>query len=241
MVKGKARYFNFPIILLKGFLINHRDVLNNIIEYAMYVHCKSYLEKDGFEWTINVENNIKKLMSLSESFFGVKTNDKMKTFKNGKILFQSIPDKTPMVGLNIDIFLDFYNNEKDEFEKVCLLGFLAIKSIVQNKPYCKIVNKFWLSRMEGNAKSINEISELSIPIRKYANEYQTKKIKNELIDNWGLKHYSRYTRGFYVSFILSLEELVFEAENRRKSNKAKQRKLNEKIAIEKALNRLYQK
>ena len=65
-----------------------------------------------------------------------------------------------------------------------------------------------------------------------------KKIKTELRDNWNLITYSRYTRGFYVSFKLDLEQLVYEAEKRRKSTKEKQAQLAEKLALEKALSRL---
>jgi hypothetical protein len=65
-----------------------------------------------------------------------------------------------------------------------------------------------------------------------------RKIKFELSQSWGLTTYSRYTRGFYVSFTLSLEELVFEAEKRRKSLKEKQARQRECNAVQAALNRL---
>jgi hypothetical protein len=72
----------------------------------------------------------------------------------------------------------------------------------------------------------------------YTNEYQTKKIKTELQYSWGLVHYARWTHGFYVSFKLSLEELIFEAEKRRKSVKEKQRKREEKETLDRVLSTL---
>jgi hypothetical protein len=35
-------------------------------------------------------------------------------------------------------------------------------------------NNYWLARIDGKAKTINDIKDLSKEIRKYANEYQTK-------------------------------------------------------------------
>ena len=91
--------------------------------------------------------------------------------------------------------------------------------------------------MDGKSKSC-EFDNLTKEIRKYANEYQTKKIKYELRDGWKLIHYSRYTRGFYVSFKLTLQELVYEAEKRRKSFRQKKQKEVEKEALKRALKRL---
>jgi hypothetical protein len=81
---------------------------------------------------------------------------------------------------------------------------------------------------------------LSSSIYKYANEYQTKKIKYQLSEYWNLITYSRYTRGFYVSFSLSLDELVYEAEKRRKSVKEKQKRQLQNEAVKNALIRLNQ-
>ncbi len=228
MKKSNERYFNFPIQLLEGFMTEPREILNNICDYAIYAH------------SLKLEyGNEKERMKSSASYFKVVLNNKDTELENGKYWMRIIPSNSPMVGMKLDIYWDYYKNDKTDFEKVCLLGFLAIKSILQKKPYCKITNKYWLSRMDGNPKQC-KIEELSEPIQKYANEYQTKKIKTELRDNWKLRTYSRYTRGFYISFNLSLDKLVLEAEKRRKSTKEKQYKLKEKAALKKALNEIYE-
>ena len=38
MAKNKEKYFNFPIQLLEGFLVSDKRVLNNICDYAIYLH-----------------------------------------------------------------------------------------------------------------------------------------------------------------------------------------------------------
>lgn len=230
------KYFNFPIVLLQGFMKDSKKVLNDIFDYALHQKASEYLNDSKEEFS-HIET-ADEAMRITENYFGVTTGDKKRTFKNGKALNDSLPDGLPMVGINKDVFFDYYKNEKSEFEKVCLLGFLGIKSILQNKAYCKMTNKYWLARMDGKVKAVNNYSELSRELIKYANEYQTGKIKFELIENWNLEHYSRYTRGFYVSFKLKLEELIYQAESKRKSTKENQRKFSEKVALERVLNRL---
>lgn len=225
--KNDERYLNFPIQLLSGFVIDSKKVLDNICDYAVYKHSLD------LEFGTDLEK-----VKASLGYFNFQENYAPTAFKNGKIVYESIPVGTPYVGLNLSIFWDFYRNDKHEFDKICLLGFLAIKSILQKNTYCKIDNKFWLSRMDGRPKNVNDYTELSDGIWMYANEYQTKKIKTALRDNWGLVTYSRYTRGFYISYSLTLEQLIYEAEKRRKATKEKQYKLQEKEALKNVLERL---
>lgn len=226
--KNDERYFNFPIQLLKGFMIDDTGVLNNICDYAIYENSLKLVLGES-----ELEN-----MKDSAKFFNLTLGSEKKSLENGKSLYNNVPQISPKVGLNLSIFWDFAKNDKSEFDRICLLGFLAIKSILQKNTYCKIDNKFWLSRMDGKPKSVNDYSELSNEIREYANEYQTKKIKTALRDNWGLVTYSRYTRGFYISYSLTLEQLIYEAEKRRKATKENQYKQQEKEALKKVLERL---
>jgi hypothetical protein len=223
---SEPKYFNFPIFLLKGFLINTESALSAIINYALYAH--SLKLEDG--------DDLHKIKSSAE-YFSVTISDPKYTLAEGKKLFSLDFGRSPKVGINTEMYWDYRNNYKIEFQKVCLLGHLALRSILQKKPYCKIDNKFWLARMDGKAKSC-EFDELSPQIKKYANEYQTKKIKGALSDKWNLTTYSRHTRGFYVSYSLSIDELVFQAEKKRQSNLDKRRKEEINQAIIKAKKRL---
>lgn len=223
-MKSEPQYFNFPIQLLEGFLTDNKShCLQNALFYHLYTH------------SLKLERGKTELEKMKDSakFFNVTLGNPVAALKVGKTLYDSLPDKSPITGINSTIFWGYFNKEKSEFEKVCLLGFLAIKSILGTKAFCKITNDFWLSRMDGKAKCIQETEQFSEPLMKFANEYQTRKIKNEL-RNWGLTTYSRYTRGFYVSLSLSLERLVFEAEKCRKSTKDKQYKAKEAEAVRQA-------
>jgi hypothetical protein len=206
------KYFNFPVQLLKGFILDHKFCLNNILDYALYEHSLKMEHGDEMEKFL-----------ASASFFGVELGNPEAAFNTGETLYLHIPKNSPKVGINLKIFWDFLKNYKCEFQKICLLGHLAMKSILQNKAYCKTTNKYWLSRMDGRVKSRNN-EDLSPEIRKYANEYQTKKIKNALVDSWNLITYSYFTRGFYVSYKLTLDDLAYEAELKREKTKTKKRK-----------------
>ena len=132
---------------------------------------------------------------------------------------------------------DFYKNNKSDFEKICLLGFLAIKSIVQQKAYCKVTMKFMLARMNGKARTA-EFNELPESLKKYSQRYHYTKLKLELQNNWNLVEYSYHTRGFYVSFKLNLEELIYEVEKRRKSRQEKELREAKKLARIDAIKKL---
>lgn len=226
---AKQLYFNFPVEILKGFLINDKKCLNDILYYAVYAHSLNLEGKTPLQKFVN-----------SSSYFGVKIGNKETAFEKGELLYDSISLYAPKTGIEKGIYWDFYDNEKTEFEKMCLLAFLALKSIIGIKPYTKATNLYLWSRMDGNNKAFNEVSELSKEIKAIANRYKTDLIKTELQNNWGLKMYSRYTRGFYVSFSIDLSELIFQAEKKRKSRKEKELKQKKLDAYKIAIERLNQ-
>lgn len=216
------RYFNIPVQLIEGFLVDHQMVLNRILNYALYEHSLKMEFGDELE-----------SFKSSAKYFSIKLGNPLLSYNNGLELYESIEENSPKVGVNLKIFWDYYKNHKPEFDKACLLAYLALKSILQKKSYCKMDNRYLLARMDGKARSC-EFTELSKEVFKYANEYQTKKIKKALTETWGLITYSHYTRGFYVSFSMKLEDLVFEAELKREAVKEKHRRDELKEAIEKA-------
>ncbi len=224
-------YFNFPVQLLQNFMQDSKSILNDIIDYAIYEH---FL----FETTGNKAERLKQCAQ----FFGITLGNSTEVYNNGKELYEFYPreSKSPKVGINRDILFDYYKNNKTEFENISLLGFLAIKSIVQNKAYCKVTLKYWLARMDGEVRSC-EFEELSEPIHKYSSRYHYGKLKEELQLNWGLKEYSNYTRGFYVSFKMSIDDLVYEVEKKRKTRKENELKLSKQKAKISAINKLNNK
>ena len=221
-------YYNFPIQLVKGFLDDSKKVLIDISHYCIYRVFFDNFEKYSGSFT-GYQQACKD--------FGIEFKNVAAAYQSGKNLYDATIEKSPMVGMTSEMYWDFFTNEKTEFEKVLLLGDLAFKSILGSKSYIKLDNKYWFSRMDGNAKSVDK-ELLDEKIRRYYNEYQTKKIKNKLITDWGLASYSRYNRGFYISYKMSLEDLAYHAEKIRKSTQDKKIKADVQSAHEKAMARL---
>lgn len=205
-------YFNFPIELLKGFIENHKKCLSDILDYCIYEHSLK----------LNNRNRYEELLTSAE-YFRVEIYNWDSLESTGKLIYNRINPKAPKVGLKISIFWDFYKNpDKTEKEKIYLLAFLALKSIIGNKPYCKVTDSFMFARMNGYSCIGLKLNPV---IATYNTVYKARAIKHELMTNWGLIHYAKHTRGFYVSFKMNLEKLVLVVERKRKKavkNKIKQ-------------------
>jgi hypothetical protein len=61
----------------------------------------------------------------------------------------------------------------------------------------------------------------------------------ELQKSYGLKIYARYTRGFFVSFSLTLEELIKEVEMKRKKYYEIHMRNQQSAAVLKVLSQIY--
>ncbi|MFX0555810.1 hypothetical protein ACOCEA_03385 [Maribacter sp. CXY002] len=220
-------YFNFPIQLLEGFIDYPEKILNNILDYCYYRMTLSYEFGDEEE-----------MIASARKFFRTSGGNNLKRYENGEELYNSVAIKSPMVGIKSDILFDYYKNPKNDFQKATLLAHLAIKSILKNKAYCKITNLYLWSRMDGKTHAVKDKWALSECIRVFANNYQVRKLKNELKDNWFLIEYSKRTRGWFVSYKMSLTDLILQVEKRKKKNRDDKRKQMEKEAYDEAMRRL---
>jgi hypothetical protein len=206
------RYFNFPIWFLRGSFTDMYKVCDDIMDYAIYKHSQK----------LNGNQRIKD----SSDYFGITLGNIERTATNGEKLDRMTPDKAVMTGMNKDLTFDFYKNSKTEFEKAVLLAYLAIKSILGQKSYCRITGDFLLCRMAGYGKK--DEAEIPEELEKYKKRWHIDRLKIDLKKNYGLKIYGRSCRGFFVSFKLSQEQLIKEVELRRKkfTEKAEKEELN---------------
>lgn len=195
-IMKNEKFFNFPINLIDGFLDDSTKCLNNIYDFSIYKHILKYEEKEGFEW-IDYEDE-EKAVEIAESFFEVKSRDKVLTFNKGKKIFNECDLKYPFTRINTAVLIDFLNNPKTEFEKVVLLAHLALLSTNKEKPYSKVDKNFIYSRMNGFSKSLAReyvdeklifpdprIKEQLHPkLQKYFTKRYWDKIKEELSERW---------------------------------------------------------
>jgi hypothetical protein len=229
-------YFNFPVTFMQDAFINIRKVMDNVMNYAGYVH------------TLKLEHGeIEKKIRVAGKYFGGITwgNDRV-CYKNGHTLYNSIPVNSPIVGINVNVCFDFYKNHKSLDEIAVLLAYLALKSIIGEKPYIHTTNEYMIARMGGYVSIKDVPNPLPESLRKYSSRRMLDKIKFELQSSWNVNYYSRYIRGFYVSIdnpsnpdkSYTLNKLVLEAEKRRKSNIEKQIKQKTQDSRKKALQEL---
>lgn len=143
-----------------------------------------------------------------------------------------------MTGISKELLFEFYINDKSFSEIAVLLSFLAIKSILGKKSYCRITNEFLLCRMAGYTSKI-EMDELPENLKKYQKRWHIDTLKMELRKSFGLKIYARYTRGLFVSFELSDEQLIKEVEIKRKKYIEKAQRDEQSKAVKKVLMELY--
>ena len=224
--KDEHRYFTFPVTLLQGAFEDVCEVCCNIITYCCY------RIGIGMESSTNLGK-----MKAAAKYFEMEFSDPDQAYQNGLKIFQTTPDRTPMTSIKKELVLDFYKNNKNEFQIAVFLAFCSIRSILQTKPYCKAVDVYLLSRMNGNAKMCEDY--LSHPIlKKYSSRYFLNKLKEELINNWKMKYYAKKTRGFYVSFDLSLDELVLQVIKKQKKQLNEKHQNEVKEAIRKANEKL---
>ena len=219
------QYFNFPVQILKGMFEDKNEVLDDVLCYSLYAHIAKLM----------IGNSIERFIEAAK-YYNVDLKDSAKScFKKGGELFYSIPDKSPKVGINLPMYWEFVNDNQSQFDIACLTAFLALKSILGKDDYCKTNNALLWSRMDGNSKTVADKSELSPYTQRFCNDYQTVKIKNELCLNWGLVTYSRFTKGFYISFKMDLTELVLKAEKARKTSKQKEKQQRDRATIQQVL------
>src|ERR1035437_2016288 len=144
-----VKYLNAPIGLYKGFIDNSNKCLDNVFDYAIYQHSLKLTGTQPVRFNTACE------------WYGVTSGNNSKSIANGKELNESIHNKSPKVGISLKMFWEFFGSDKSEFEKVCLLAHLAIKSILKDKSYFKLTNNYWLARMDGKSCSVTSLNELS--------------------------------------------------------------------------------
>jgi hypothetical protein len=219
-------YLNFPIWLLRNAYSDIHKVCDNIIDYAV-VKLANTLDGD-----------IEHRLSSSAKYFGIKLGNNKRSQENGNRLISNTSAKSVITGISQEMLFDYFKNEKTEKEISLLLAHLAIKSILGKKSYCRINTDFLLCRMAGCGKK-DELTELPPQLKKYYSRYHMDCLKSDLKQYFNLKIYGRYTRGIFVSFALTEEDLIRAVEMKRRKFITKEQRETTKKIVGKVLAELY--
>lgn len=220
----KDRYFNFPIQLLNGFLVNKDNCLDKILFYALYEHSERLEHGEDIDRFKSAAN-----------YFGVNVPRIEKAHEAGKRLYELYSQedgvKSPKVGIFKGTFFEYYDKDKSIDDVLTLLSFLALKSILGNQKICKTNNKFMFSRMAGmiSTTEYNNLPKEFMPYVKSKDSivYWSNKMRSNLENKWNILFYSYKMRGFYVSSKMTKEQLITEVELNRPSNIQALKKLEE--------------
>ena len=212
---SEQRFFNFPIMMLQGVLEGWKDK-KEFLRDVLYFHIQSHAYK--LEDLNEYEETEVQRFKRSAEYWGVKMSGNIeRSHERGAELISEFETSKVFVGISTDVFWNFYQNEKTQFEWECLAAFLALKSILGKKTFCKSNNALLYARMSGN-ESVTDLHSLTF------SRFHRDKIILKLEIEWNLKYYSRYTKGFYFGIDTTLQDLIFFAEDRRESFKAKELK-----------------
>lgn len=203
-----------------------RRMCNDIMDYATYKHAR------GLSGTMTDR------MKSAAKYFGITLGNIHGSLENGRELYENINPRSPMTGINSGLLFDFYQGNQPINEIVALLAHLAIKSILGQKGFCRVTNDYLLCRMAGYP-GMSDMKALPDYLSPYATRRRMDNIKSELQKSYGLQIYARYTRGFFVSDTLGLEDLIKAVETKRKKWQLAQQKAEVSNAVAKVLNELY--
>lgn len=204
-------YINFPIQLVHGFLTNKEAVMKGWLYYHLFnesTKLHSFRKDEEAALEEAAANN------------GISLGIVRTVRQEGSNLFYKYPpSQNPITGITKEMFFEYRDEVKTEKEYLTLLAFLALKSILGNKPYIKLGNDFFISRIDGHLKKAAP-GKISKEVKKWSSDYKLQRLKSELIQSWGLVHYGIKTRGFYISFELNLFQLAEVAEQKRREGNA---------------------
>lgn len=161
------------------------------------------------------------------------------------LVSNTMSESETMGMVKVSLLFDVRDNEKSEFELMQFAAYVAVKSIIGRKEYCKTNKAHILSRMFGYS-SIKEVPDkfesgiLNDLFKKYNHRYHMDRIIQALEAKWGLVSYSRHTRGLYIAMEkkTSLNDLASAAEKRKEKNKIAELKLRKREATRKALEQI---
>lgn len=208
--------------MLRELYINNQKFYNDVFDVGIYLYSQT------------LEGDEEKQYKDALKFLGITQKSIPTGISNAKNILSRLPGKYPIAGLPVDILFDYYKNEKDEFEIICLGTFLAIRSIIGKKTYSKLTKEHLNARTFGYS-SVKEMTDKITPLQvKYKKRYHIDKVLKSLQAFWHLKMISKSDRGIYVSFDLTLEKLAEVIQKNNKDTRWDEIQKAKRDAIEKA-------
>jgi len=221
-MNNNKKFLNIPVPMMKDLYADRKKFFENVFDVGIYLYSKTLT---GLE---------EKRYRDASDFFGIKQKYIRDCIANAKEILFGMPEKYPLTGIEIDMLWDYYKNEKNDFDIVCIGAFLGIKSILGKKPYDKTNKALIHARMFGYTSAKVFPTQLNPLQEKYKIRWHMDKVLLELQTNWHLKILWNHNRGFYISFDLTFDEMALIIEKAKQLTKIQQIKELKIKAIESA-------
>lgn len=244
-IKEESVFFNFPASLLGELLDYPSRTFEKMLAWATYDYIKQH-EKEGMTGykALNGETGWKRIKPAAEALQYTYNGNMVEWCKFCGEIHKNY--KGARTGLSQKQYWELregFTLMVDE-DKVVLLAFLAAKSILGNKVYCKTNDLMLFARINGLDKAFANNHELMSKAHPVIASFNTRRkketIRRRLADEFHIQCYSNHDRGYYISSKLSLNKLAEVVEtSRRCTIKNHKKKLADARAM--ALAKLAQK
>lgn len=182
--------------------------------------------------------------ACSEDVLNIDCSNFDYVLKHGKEIERTIPEGEPYPSINKSLFYDFRDHEKTEFDMMQFACYIAIRSILGEKPYCRTNKEMILCRAFGY-KSNKELPatmhpDLKALFDKYNKRYHIDRILQSIELSWNILIYSHNIRGLYIGLSkkITLESMIVQAETKKKKKQIDALKQRKHEARKKALQQL---
>lgn len=116
------RFFNFPIMMMQGVLEGWKDK-DEFLRDLLYYHIQSHAEKleDLNEYE---ETEVQRFKRSAEYWNVTMEGSVSSRLQRAVSLIEDFGGARVFVGISTDVFWNFYNENKTDFEWECLAAFL---------------------------------------------------------------------------------------------------------------------
>lgn len=194
MKNDDATYYYFPAELMKGFW--DEGMAKECLKNAFVYHAAKVWErrdkkvtgKSQFQYYMCKQLNLKMLP------YDITYADKLDDLSK-HVLYNTYSGQS--FQLSTSQFLEFLKEEKDDYERVGLLAFLACKSILGNRGFVRTNLRSLFSRMAGNKSLKGDIPK---ELCAYMTRRKFSHIRAEMLTHYKVAYVSgQGIKGFYIS------------------------------------------
>ncbi len=199
-------YINAPMELYQGFLESPEKRNNCLYDVLRYEIGRTLTQESLFTLDDALER-------LGKSYSGFDPDGLAEQCKS--IFNEHYGNRKVYFSISIDQLDRFWNGDETDEECALLMAYLALKSIIGDKPFYKTNKYLWLARMDCKSKSVQSIDDLSEQVRRYATTYQQRRMRELLESYYNVLFWSKSLngckgglKGFYFTLTLDPNEFM---------------------------------